>query len=303
MTGGGGAPSSRMLSGIPANPGLVAAVLRILELIDGLPRGATGALHFGEEGMILVQCRKICWAVARTTRAWLTDILRGQTTPPLPREAVEEIYRACRHSGQPVGEALVASKLVTEAGLRAALFKHNGEAIVALAQSGALLHRFVNHHNNTAYDRKFAFSSCEVLAMLGGRDDPARAASAQAELADTLVPDSMGAAFVRSSAVAGSLVIAVDRDCDFGVGDLMEVCNWVSGLFDVARTFDPEVFAARAALGERAMLVTWRSKEVGYLGLCSSRAAAARLVSRLSDRSPRTSGVMAVATPHEKSSA
>lgn|GEM_PF-976845 len=302
MTVGGGAPSSRMLSSIPANPGLVAAVLRVLELIDDLPRGATGALHFGEEGIILVQSRKICWAVARSMRVRLTDILRGQTTPPLPREAVEEIYRGCRLSGQPIGEALVASKLVTEVGLRAALFKHNGEAIVALAQSGAYFQKFVSH-NKTGYDPKFAFSPCEVLAMLGARDDPARAAAAHVELSGILVPDSVGAAFVRSGAVAGSLVIAVDRDCDFGVGDLMEVCNWVSGLFDMARTFDPEVFAARAALGERAMLVTWRSKEVGYVGLCSSRAAAARLVSRLSERSTRTSGVMALEPRHEKSSA
>jgi hypothetical protein len=291
-----------MLSSVPANPGLIAAVLRILALIDDLPRGAMGALHFGEEGIVLVQARKICWAVARTMRVRLTDILRGQTTPALPREAVEEIYRACRNSGQPIGEALVASKLVTEVGLRAALFQHNGEAIVALAQSGASLQRFVSH-SKTGYDPKFAFSPCEVLALLGGRDDPARAAAAQAELSGILVPDSVGAAFVRSSAVAGSLVIAVDRDCDFGVGDLMAVCNWVSGLFDVARTFDPEVFAARAALGERAMLVTWRSREVGYLGLCSSRAAAARLVTRLSERSTRVSGVMPVANRREKSSA
>jgi hypothetical protein len=302
MTGGGGAPSIRMLSSSPANPGLVAAVLRILELIDDLPRGATGALHFGEEGIVLVQSRKICWAVARTMRVRLTDILRGQTTPPLPREAVEEIYRACRDSGQPIGEALVASKLVTEMGLRAALFEHNGEAIVALAQNGALFQRFVSH-SKSGYDPRFAFSPCEVLAMLGARDDPARAAAAQSELSDLLVPDSVGAAFVRSSAVAGSLVIAVDRDCDFGVGDLMEVCNWVSGLFDMARTFDPEVFAARAALGERAMLVTWRSKDVGYVGLCSTRAAAARLVSRLSERSTRVSGVMPRANRCEKSSA
>ncbi len=291
-----------MLSSIPANPGLIAAVLRLLAVIDDLPRGATGALHFGDEGVILVESKKICWAVARTMRVRLTDILRSQTTPPLPREAVEDIYRACRSTGMPIGEALVASKLVTEAGLRAALFKHNGEAIVALAQSGAFFQKFVNH-SRTGYDPKFAFSACEVLAMLGARDDPARATAAQLELGATLVQDSVGAAFVRSSAVAGSLVIAVDRGCDFGVGDMMAVCNWVSGLFDMARTFDPEVFAARAALGERAMLVTWRSQEVGYVGLCASRPAAARLVSRLSARSSRASGVVAVATRAEKSSA
>ena len=74
MNGAGGAPSSRMLSSIPANPGLIAAVLRLLELIDDLPRGATGAVHFGDAGMILVESKKICWAVARDMRLRLTEI-------------------------------------------------------------------------------------------------------------------------------------------------------------------------------------------------------------------------------------
>jgi hypothetical protein len=91
------------------------------------------------------------------------------------------------------------------------------------------------------------------------------------------------------------LVIAVDRGCDFAVRDLVDVCNWVSGLFDVARTFDPSVYAARANLGNSAGLVTWRAKEVGYLGLCSSRAAAARLLSRLSERSMRANESVALA--------
>lgn len=298
----GGVPSSRMLSSIPANPGLIAAVLRLLELIDDLPKGATGALNFGDEGMILVESKKICWAVARGMRLRLTEILRRQTTPPLTREAVEEIYRACRQSGTPIGEALVASGLVSEAGLRAALFKHNGEAIVSLAQNGALPERFVSH-SKTGYDPKFAFSPCEVLAMLGARDDPARAAAAQAELGSTLVQECVGAAFVRSTASSGPLVIAVDPACGLAVGDLLQACAWVSGLFDVARTFDPEVFAARAALGDRGMLVTWRSKDVEYVGLCASRAAAARLMSRLSERCTRPSQVIALQPQYEKSSA
>ncbi len=277
------ASSSRLLSTIPASPGLIAGVLRVLAYVDDLPGGATGALQFGEEGMILVQSRKICWAVARSMRVRLTDILRNQSTPPLSREAVETIFRRCREEGTPIGEALVKSGLATEQGLRAALFKHNGEAIVALAQSGAAPEQFVAHAK-TGYDPKFSFSACEMLAMLGSFDDPARAAAAQLELTGMLVQDSVGAAFARSSAASGSLVIAVDRGCDFAVRDLVEVCNWVSGVFDVARTFDPAVFAARASLGNHAGLVTWRAKDVGYLGLCSSRAAAARLLSRLAER-------------------
>jgi len=290
MNGSPGVMSSRMLSSIPASPGLIASVQRVLGYVDDLPFGATGALHFGDHGVILLQSRKICWAVAKSMRIRLTDILRNQTTPPLPRETIEQLFRRCKENGTPIGEALVASGLATEAGLRAALFKHNGEAIVALANSGMQPDDFVAH-SKTGYDPKFSFTPCEVLAMLGSFDDPARAAAAQVELSSMLVPDSVGAAFARSAA-ASALVIAVGGGCDFAVADLLGVCNWVSGLFDVARTFDPEVFAARANWGGHAGLVTWRVKEVGYVGLCSSRAAAARLVSRISERAVRTSGVL-----------
>lgn len=285
--------SSRMLPSIPAGPGLISAVLRLLAFVDDLPKGATGVLRFGESGVILLESRKICWAVARCMRLRLTDILRNQSTPPLPREAVEEIYRRCKIDGMPIGEALVLSGLVTEAGLRVALFKHNGEAIAHLAGTGLSPDAFVTH-GRTGYDPKFSFSPCEVLAMLGSLDDPARALAAQIELTNTLVPDSFGVAFVRGNSVSGALLIAVDRGCDLPVGDLVEVCNWVAGLFDVAHTFDPEASLVRATWGGHLALVSWRAKEIVYVGLCASRAAAARLVSRL-ETSAKSSGVIAAA--------
>ncbi len=283
--------ASRLLSSIPASPGLVAAVQRLLSFIDDLPAHATGALHFGEHGVILVQQRKICWAVARSMRIRLTDILRNQTTPPVPREHVEQIYRRCKENGTPIGEALVASGLASEAGLRAALFKHNGEAIVALARSGLGPDQFIAH-SKTGYDPKYSFTCCEVLAMLGSFDDPARAAAAQLELNGTLVTDSYGAAFSRGAAASGALLIAVGGGCDLPLIDLLGLCNWATGLFDVATTFDSEVFCARASWPGNAGLVTWRSSDVGYVGLCTSRAAAARLVSRISERTVRSSGVL-----------
>ena len=288
-----GIESSRVLPSIPASPGLIAGVLRLLAFIDELPPGATGALTFGDHGVILLESRKICWAVSRSMRLRLTDILRNQSTPPLPREAVEEIYRKAKDSGMPLGEALVKGGLVSEAGLRVALFKHNGEAIAHLAGSGVVPVGFVSH-TRTGYDPRFSFSPCEVLAMLGSLDDPARAMAAQLELGNTLVEDCFGAAFARGDFASGALVIAVDRQCDVPVADLVEICNWTSGLFDVVHTFDRDASIARATWGSNLALVAWRAKEVAYVGLCSSRAAAARLVSRLETAS-RSSGVMATA--------
>lgn len=290
MTTNAGA-SSRVFSAETASPGLLGAAQRLLGYIDDLPAGATGALHFADEGLILLESRKICWAVVRSMRTRLTDILREQSATPVSREQVERIYRACRERGTPIGEALVASGLASEAGLRAALAKHSSEAIVALAHGGLSPSDFVQH-TKTGYDPKFSFSPCEVLATLGSFDDSSRAAAAQLELEDMLVEDSVGAAFARSNAASGPRLIAVSRGCDFAVADLIGVCNWTSGLFDLARTVDSEVFAARANWPGSAGLVAWRSEDVGYLGLCSSRAAAARLVSRLSERAFRGSGVV-----------
>ena len=55
-----GSPTSKLLSSIPASPSSVAAVQRLLGYIDDLPSGATGALHFGDLGVILLESRKIC---------------------------------------------------------------------------------------------------------------------------------------------------------------------------------------------------------------------------------------------------
>ena len=282
--------SLRPISGIPTSSGLIPSVLRILAFVDELPAGATGVLRLGSSGMILLESRKICWAVASAMRVRLTDILRNQTVPRLPKAAVDEICLRARASGQPIGEALVASGLVSEAGLRGALLNHNGEAIAQLARAGATPDAFTVHTRAT-YDPRFSFSPCELLALLGALDDPARATAAHLELSDMLVEESTGAAFARNEMASGPLVIAVDRACDFPVRDLAQVCNWVSGMFDVVRTFQPDACAARASWGERTALVTWRVKEVGYLGFCSSRASAARMVQKLGQRAAEEGGL------------
>jgi hypothetical protein len=282
--------SQRPVSSIPTSSGLIPGVLRVLGFVDELPAGATGVLRLGPHGMILLESRKICWAVAGAMRWRLTDILRSQSVPRLSKAAVEDVCQRAKRSGQPIGEALVASGLVSELGLRIALLKHTSEAIAQLARAGATPEGFTVHARAT-YDPRFCFSPCELLAMLGALDDPARATAAHLELQSTLVEESTGAAFVRNTAAAGSLVVAVDGACDFPVNDLVQVCNWVSGLFDVARTFDPHACAARVSWGERTALVTWRARELAYVGFCRSRASAARLVSKLGQRAASYGGL------------
>jgi hypothetical protein len=272
-------------------------VLRIFAFIDELPAGATGALHFGQLGVILVESKKICWAATDAMRSRLTDILCHQHTPPLERQAVEDVYRDCKKRHQPFAAALIASGLVTETGLRSALFKHNAEAILYLARAKAFRPEFVTHARET-FDPKFAFSCAEILAAIGAYDDPVRAGHAQAELEATLVAESSGAAFVRSAVSIGSLVIAVQQDVNLPAVGLVEVCNWTTGVFDVTGAFDASIGVVRAVWCARTAVVAWRVNEIGYVGLCRSRAAAALLVKHLSQRSLLAAGAHN-ATPRE----
>lgn len=267
------------------------AVLKLLSFVDELSFGATGALSFGAKGVILVESRRVCWAVARGMPFTLTEILREQSSPPLSLGAVEAVYRRSKRSGQPIGEALLQGGLVTATGLKAALLRHSAEAIAELALAKAEPEAFLPHAR-AGYNPRFSFSTSELLAMFGSRDDPTRAAAAQQELQSSLVPGSVGIAF--SCKGANSRVIAVDPSCDLPVTDLSELCVWVAGMFDVTRTVDPQMNAARATWGANTALVTWTADDVGYVGVCASRAAAACLLSQVAQRFQRGTGVSGV---------
>lgn len=264
--------------------GLAASALGILGTVDELPAGATGALKFEELGVVLVESRRICWAAAVPMRLRLTDILCNKRVPPIPRAAIEEVYRGCKAKGRPLGEALVESGLVSESGLKSAIRQHTSEAILHLARAQAVADAFLPH-TQRGYDPRFSFTSCEILASLSSTGDPARAKAAELELEAVLVPESTGAAFVRSEFAPGAQIIAVSADCDLPVIDLVEVCNWATGLLDVAQAIDAQVRVVRVAWCGRTSLVTWRKYAVDYAALCSSGAAAARLVSELGRRS------------------
>jgi hypothetical protein len=102
------AVAGRRLPSIPAGPGLLTSVLQLLRAIDDLPAGATGALPFGDQGVILLEARKICWALARSMRFHLTDILRSQSTEELTQDVVEQVYRRCKQTGTPIGGSVGA---------------------------------------------------------------------------------------------------------------------------------------------------------------------------------------------------
>lgn len=274
------------VTSVASNALLLSSTVQLLQHVEALPSGATGALSFGEQGVILIENKRICWAVASDMKQRLTDILCQQTTPPLPRSAVEELVRRCKQDGKPVGEALVESGFVSEVELRAALERHTCEAIVRLAQSNVTPTRFLRHTRH-GYDPRFVFSTAELLASLSGTRRTQLGIHARAHLASVLVPDAGGFAYLLDPRSRRPVIIAVDRGCDLAVSAALEIASWASGVFDLASFVDDETHIVTATWCARIQLLAWRQGDVCYAAVCSSRAASALLLSQVGRRLAR----------------
>jgi hypothetical protein len=272
------------ITSVASNSLLHASTLQLLQLIEALPNGATGALTFGEDGMILIENKRICWAVAADMRQRLIDLLCQSKDPPVPREEIEALFRRCREEGKPMGEALVASGLFLEGDLRNALERHNCEAIMRLANGRVTTPTRFARHAKQGYDPRFVFTTAEVLASLAGKRRADLARDARTRLSQQLVPDTRGFAFLRDARSAQAMIIAVDRHCELGVQAALELAAWVTRCFDVAGFVDASIQLVTGSWCERVSVVAWREAEVYYAAVCMSRAGSALLLSQLARR-------------------
>ena len=183
---------------------------------------------------------------------------------------------------------------MSESGLRAALFEQTREALIELSRINRSPEAFVPH-TGTGYEPRFAFSSAELLAGIGAAQHAARAAAAGTEIAAAAIPECSFAAFIRAPGHRGALLVAVDRGCVIPAGVVIDACNWATGLLDVARAVDPTAWVARAVFCARTALLTWQDADTAFVGLCSSRAAAARLMTWIESRTAPASASPAAA--------
>jgi hypothetical protein len=265
------------------NTGNVQAAIELLQHVESLPATATGALSFGDDGVVLLQNRRICWAVAADMHKRLTDLLCQQRNPPLQRDAMEALFRQCKSDGKPIGEALVSSGLLSEAELRRALARHNGEAIARIARGRRRSTGFLPH-TKTGYDARFVFPAVELLASLSAGLDPALAHQASTQLRETLVAGATGFAFTRDQELGLPVVVAVDQACELRVAETMAVGNWSSRLFEITALFDPSASVAAGTWCSTTGIVTWRDGLVSYVAVCSTRPASTLLMSHLAKR-------------------
>jgi hypothetical protein len=272
------------ITSLSSNELLLPSTIALLQQVEALPNGATGALSFGNDGVILVERKRVCWALATDMKKRLTDILCHQQDPPLPRQVIDDVFRRCKEDGRPLGEALVSGGYVSEPQLRAALLRHTGEAIVRLAQANTITPTRFAHHEKEGYDPRFVFTTAELLASLAGRRRQELAEEAHQQLAPLLVPDISACAFLRDVRSRDPVLIAVAKGCDLTVKSAMEVASWAVSAFDIAGFCDPNARLVSATWCDRLSLMSWRHGEIGYVAVCATRAASALLLSQLAQR-------------------
>jgi hypothetical protein len=262
------------------------SAVRLLETIEQLPAGATGALLInpgspeGEpSGSVLVEGGRVCWAVATGMKERLTDILRHQASPALDRALLEDAYRRCRVHRKPLGEYLVESGLVSRDGLRRALRQHTGEAVAVLSRASDRSTEW-REHRSKRYDASFTFSPSELLVGLGALRGYYKAREASERLHFVLDGAATGAAFVRSSDTAVLLPVAAVGADRIGVRELVDIGRWAAGILDVCQCFSPQRTLVSCTGGGGASFVAWQEGDILYVAACEDPSTSACTVVR-----------------------
>lgn len=265
-----------------------AAVLPLLERIERLPEDATGALMLGtgshNQGIVLIERGRICWAVASDMKRRLVDLLRHQAEPTLTKASLESVYNDCRSSNKPLGECLVESGLITERGLWRALRQHNAEAIAVIAAKLLPSDIEFQHHKHHRYDARFTYSTTEVLVTLGALCDQSIATLARIELKRCVPEGGRGAAYTRDRDGAGIIPIGEVGTSDLSSEAFMDIGAWAISTLDVAEAVTSEVRALTGTTPEGQSIVAWSESGVIYIVLCPTLRSYARLVSSLARR-------------------
>ncbi|HEY0840141.1 MAG TPA: hypothetical protein VGD74_08145, partial [Vulgatibacter sp.] len=104
----------------------------LLERVEAVGTEASGALIFGDAGMVLVERGRVCWAVAADRQERLGTILREHCHASVSQEVLDATFRRCQQEGRPLGESLLEQGLITSEALREALLRQSIEGIHSL---------------------------------------------------------------------------------------------------------------------------------------------------------------------------
>jgi hypothetical protein len=251
---------------------LLDAAASILDAVEALPRDAAGVLSFGDRGVILVEGQRICWAIAQGMTASLSELLSRRRSPPVPRAALESVYKHCRDQRRPLGLGLVESGLFSAKEARAAFREHHASALRLLA-GGAGDTEF-RATSPSCDDPRFSFTSAELLVALAPQGLVLDARRARSQLAELPMDGVWAVAFARSATPS---LLAVAGQCELAPSELLALVRWASELSALSAAVHPAVRVSSASRMGAQLVVTWRGESIGYAAVCRSLRAAVAL--------------------------
>lgn len=267
--------------GVAQPPPLHAAVepFSLLDRVESLGPEASGALHIGEAGIVLVEGGKICWAVATSEQVRLRPILLRHCNQPLDTETFDAIYASCQADRTPIGERLVERGLISTDGLRQAILRHTIEGLRIICRHDAPAIRW-QEHRNRRYDSRFTFAPVEIMSAIAEQTDPALAARASSTLSWHLEEEGSGIAFLRSEHAARPTPIAAIGGERFGVQGVFGLGTWAVGALDMAHAFSSEQSLVTVSWGASGSLVAFEDGLLTYVIVCDTPSSQAFVLAR-----------------------
>ncbi|MBX3198424.1 MAG: hypothetical protein KF894_09860 [Labilithrix sp.] len=233
--------------------------------VDDLDEGAAGELlvssgQAAPGGAVFVERGRVCWAAARGLASRLTQLLMARSGASA--STMEGLFRRCKEEGAPLGEVLVARRIVRPEDLRSALLQHTTESLDALCSDDASASF---RPRAGGYSPRFTFTTSEVLVRSSARARLAGGGSAhEPSVEEALHPFSeavageWGARFVRLGACAAPLPDAAIGVLPEKSAALLQVGKWAASALDVAATFQDEDALVTTLEYGGSTLIAWR---------------------------------------------
>ena len=255
----------------------------LLESIEAMPEGATGALSFQTQsesvGSVMVESGRICWAAVSGYGRRLTDLLAAESTPRLDFTAIQRVFNECRLSGLPLGQTLVARGIVSAERLRCTLLQHTAESLDALVGTGLRPAWVPRTHRG--YNPQFTFSTGEVLASYGALAVGQGCQVARDALSEFCREDAYGIVFVRALGSAQPIPIQILDPDPLSASTLVALGKWTLGMLDVCAAFSDSLNTLVTLQHGQRNFIAWRqSEDLFYVAFPHGAAAAHRIIGR-----------------------
>jgi hypothetical protein len=264
-------------------------LLDVLAFIEGLPPGISGLVSFGTDGAggILVEDRRVCWAVARGLRRRLTDLLAERSD--LSSVDLDELHAQSRAAGVPVGQVMVERGLLAPRVLDIALRRHSAESLVALCRSDEPVRW--SPRGGGGYHARFTYRPVDLVFDVVGLEHRAIQLDAQATLAGFAGPGRRGVAFLADDDVRPMIPIAelaaeateagAAPDGELSLGDMFGLADRARSVWFASRELAalPEFTITTAASG--ASTAIWWRGSIVYAVVCSDRRSLAAVTANL----------------------